>query len=86
MIIVKHTSLVPLNIFIYVNISSTQIWTFHLKNCLKNKFSSFFLGDLGIVVRKWQKSTGNLESNLALKPMDKIIQSPKQKVPVAPQK
>ena len=29
MIIVKHTSMVPLNIVIFVNISGTQIWTIH---------------------------------------------------------
>ena len=35
-------------------------------------------------VHKRQKSAGDDESILALKPMGRIIPSPKQKVPVAP--
>ena len=40
---------------------------------------------LGIVAHKWQKSAGDDWSTLTLKPMDIVIQSPKQRVPVVPQ-
>ena len=41
--------------------------------------------DLGIIVRKRQKSTGNHESTLALKPMGRVIPYRKQRVPGARQ-
>ena len=37
---------------------------------------------LGIVIHKRQKSTCNNESTLALKPMGRVIPSPKQRVPL----
>ena len=40
---------------------------------------------LGNIARKWQKSTGDDRSNLTLKLMGRLIWSPKQRVPVAPQ-
>ena len=39
----------------------------------------------GIVTRKQQKSAGDDESSLGLKHMGRVIQSPKQRVPVPPQ-
>ena len=40
----------------------------------------------GIVVRKQQKSAGDDQSTMALKPVGKVIRSPKQRVLVAPRK
>ena len=40
---------------------------------------------LRIIVHKWQKSAGNHESTPTFKPKDRVIQSPKQRVPVTPQ-
>ena len=38
-----------------------------------------------IIMHKWEKSAGDGASILALKPMGKVNQSPKQREPVAPQ-
>ena len=38
-----------------------------------------------IIKHKQEQSTGNLASILALKPMNRVNQDPKQKVPMTPQ-
>ena len=53
---------------------------------LKDRVGAPLRGFRRIIMFKWEKSPGNDWSTLALKPMDRINQSPKQRVPVGPQK